>query len=275
MSAKKKGCAHILLVSVIPLTGLCLVLAAVSALINRGLPSHSSIVDRPGHAKQLVPRGKFDKTLIPTYGVAIGNRMILHYMAVLAWGNPGEWALNESGLAYSDDDGQTWVKDPQMKWKGRSNFGQVAFVKHEDFLYLFGIPGGRLGGVKLARVEQAKTFDMSAYRYYAGTGEQGAQWVEDEAAAVLIVPPQVGELSVMWNEYLGRWIMTYPDNQTGGLVIREAVELWGPWSAALPLVSARRIPAYMGLICTRGMSKTRAKRSALPCRAGTHTRFIG
>jgi hypothetical protein len=47
MSAKKKGCAHILLVSVIALAGLCLILAAVSALINRGLPSHSSIVDRP------------------------------------------------------------------------------------------------------------------------------------------------------------------------------------------------------------------------------------
>ncbi len=213
---------------------------------NDGLIFDEMLTDRPGHAKQLVPRGKFDKTLIPTYGVSIGDRMILHYMAVLAWGNPGEWVLNEAGLAYSDDDGITWTKDPQMKWPGKTNFGQVAFVKNKEFLYIFGIPGGRLGGVKLARVMQSQVFELSSYRYFAGGSEQGPSWVEDETEAVLVVPPQVGELSVMWNEFLGRWIMTYLDNQGGGLAIREAKDLWGPWGAAVPMVSGQTFPGLYG-----------------------------
>jgi hypothetical protein len=211
-----------------------------------GLTFEAMISDRAGHARQLLPRGKFDKTIIPTYGVAVGSRMFLHYMAVLAWGNPGEWVLNESGWAYSDDDGQNWTKDPAAKWDGKSNFGQTALVKNEEYLYVFGIPGGRLGGAKLGRVLQQDVLNMSAYHSYAGSQDGSPQWVEDENSAALVVPAPVGELSVMWNEYLGRWIMTYLHSDTGGLVIREAKEMWGPWGPALPLVSAFAYPGLYG-----------------------------
>lgn len=211
-----------------------------------GLTFDEMITDRPGHAKQIVTRGRFDKTVIPTNGVAVGERMFLHYMAVLAWGDPGKWVLNESGIAYSDDDGQTWEKDPAVKWSGDSNFGQVAFVKHEGYVYLFGIPGGRFGGVKLARVPQEAMLDLSAYQYYNSYDPASPSWSPDEAEAALIVPPAVGELSVMWNDYLERWIMTYLDESRQGIVIREAPELWGPWSHALPLVSGQQYPGLYG-----------------------------
>jgi hypothetical protein len=61
---------------------------------------------------------------------------------------------------------------------------------------------------------------------------------------VLVVPAPVGELSVMWNEYLQRWMMTYGDEQGGRIVIREAKELWGPWGPPLSLVSSS---SYSGL----------------------------
>lgn len=50
----------------------------------------------------------------------------------------------------------------------------------------------------------------------------------------------------MWNTYLKRWIMTYLDEPREGIVIREARELWGPWSAATLLVSSRSYPALYG-----------------------------
>ncbi|MDI7278086.1 MAG: DUF4185 domain-containing protein, partial [Anaerolineae bacterium] len=59
-----------------------------------GLTFDDMITDRPGHAKELLHAGSADKTVIPTYGVAIGDRLYLHYMAVLAWGSPGQWLLN-------------------------------------------------------------------------------------------------------------------------------------------------------------------------------------
>ena len=244
-----------------------------------GLIFADMITDHPGHAAELLHRGKYDVTCIPTNGIAAGRRMFLHYMGVLAWGKPGEWALNEAGLAYSDDGGHTWTKDPACRWDAGSNFGQVAFARPpagvpgtgmglgasgeaalpeagtlaagtpvagtdpgSSAVYVFGIPGGRFGAVKLARVGEANLLDKRAYRYYAGQVDGQPSWSPDESAAVPVVPPPVGELSVMWNNYLGRWIMTYLDERQAALVIREAPAPWGPWSPGLPLVSGSAFP---------------------------------
>jgi hypothetical protein len=211
-----------------------------------GLTFDDMITDRPGHAKQLLARGKFDKTCIPTYGVAIDQRMFLHYMSVEVWGKPGEWFLTESGLAYSDDDGQTWTKNSGVKWDGKSNFGQAALVKSEEDLYIFGIPGGRFGGVKLAKVKQSAILDQSAFLYFSGLDGDAPQWKSEEAEATLIVPAPVGELSVMWNNFLERWIMTYLDSDQSALVIREARNVWGPWSTPQPLASDQGFPGLYG-----------------------------
>jgi hypothetical protein len=109
-------------------------------------------------------------------------------------------------------------------------------------VYVFGIPGGRLGGVKLARVGEANLLDKPTYRYYSGLVDGKPAWSPDESAAVPVVPAPVGELSVMWNNYLGRWIMTYLDESQAALVIREAPAPWGPWSPGLPLVSGSAFP---------------------------------
>ncbi|NLG98878.1 MAG: DUF4185 domain-containing protein [Chloroflexi bacterium] len=211
-----------------------------------GLTFDTMITDRQYHAKQLITKEFVDTTVIPTYGVAVGDRMFLHYMGVRSWGTPGSWTLSSSGLAYSDDDGETWHKDSGVSWAGDSNFGQVAFVKEGNFLYLFGIPGGRFGGVALARVPQDKVLDQAAYRYYSGQFLGRPVWSKDEKEAKLIVPAPVGELSVIWNAYLERWIMTYLDEHRAAIVIREAREMWGPWSPPLTLVSGKDYPALYG-----------------------------
>lgn len=111
-----------------------------------GLTFDRMITDRPGHAKELLASKKIDfdeMTVIPTYGVAVADRLFLHYMSVEHWGPPGQWTLGASGFAYSDDAGQSWTKDDQAVWPGDSNFGQVSIVEHAEHLYLHGIPGGR------------------------------------------------------------------------------------------------------------------------------------
>jgi hypothetical protein len=100
--------------------------------------------------------------------------------------------------------------------------------------------------VSLARVAQDKVLEANAYRYYSGSGAPGTAWSAEEAAAATIVPAPVGELSVMWNAFLERWIMTYLDEKQAAIVIREAPELWGPWSPSLQLVSGRSFPALYG-----------------------------
>ena len=113
-----------------------------------GLEFDTMLTARPGHAKELIGREEIPgqkKTVIPTYGVSLGSRMFLHYMALEEWGRAGEWELNRSGIAYSDDDGQTWIMS-DVTWAGDSNFGQVAFIQKRGYLYLLGIPAGRFGG---------------------------------------------------------------------------------------------------------------------------------
>lgn len=195
------------------------------------------ITDEYGHAKELLPSKKVDfeeMTVIPTYGISIDDRMYLHYMSVSHWGAPGHWDLRKSGFAYSDDDGENWVYDDQAVWPGDSNFGQVAMEEFEGHIYVWGIPGGRYGGVQLARVAPENLLDFDAWEYFAEGG-----WTPDITEAEQIIPPNVGELSVRWNSYYEQWIMMYLNDPRGLIELCTADEITGPWSE--PMIAARAI----------------------------------
>ncbi len=206
-----------------------------------GLTFDEMITDQPGHAKELLHSLKVsgdEITVIPTYGVSVAPRMFLHYMSVNTWGKPGHWTLNYSGLAYSDDDGQNWTKDERMTWPGDSNFGQVAIVENEGYLYFFGIPGGRYGGLQLARVEPQAILDKTAYHYWTGS-----TWLANKpGAAATTVPAPVGELSVRWNSYYKKWLMMYLNDPDYRIVLRTADRLTGPWSAEQVILTGEQYP---------------------------------
>ena len=205
-----------------------------------GLVFADMVADGSGHARELLASEKVperEHTVIPTFGASVGGRMVLHYMSVRVWTAPGRWEVNYSGLAYSDDGGVTWVKDPSARWPATSNFAQVAIIEHDDALYLFGIPAGRFGGLHLARVDPAAVLDPSAYRYWDGEG-----WNADSTAGVTVVPAPVGELSVEWSPYHGRWLMLYLDETLGAIVLRSATELVGPWSPVEVVATGDQYP---------------------------------
>ncbi len=207
-----------------------------------GLTFDRMIEDVPGHAKELIAQEAVpgtEVTIIPTYGIAVGDRMVLHYMAVSFWGEPGHWDLSQSGLAYSDDGGENWTVDPAATWPADTNFGQVSFVPVEGTIYVYGIPGGRFGGVKLARVAEADLQNLAAWEYWDGTG-----WIAgDETAGQLILPAPVGELSVRWNSYYGKWLMMYLNEDKYAIVLRTADELTGPWTDEQVVVTGADYPA--------------------------------
>jgi len=206
-----------------------------------GVTIDRMIEDAPGHAKEILPSRKVDfdeMTVIPTYGVAVGDRLFLHYMSVKHWGEPGHWALGAAGFAWSDDEGQTWTKDPDAVLLGDTNWGQVAIEEHEGHLYLFGIPGGRYGNLKLARVAPNALLDLTAWTYW-----DGADWVRAANAAAVLVPGPVGELSVRWNSHYQRWLMMYLIDNEGVIVLRSAEALTGPWSEARAVVRSTEYPA--------------------------------
>lgn len=191
--------------------------------------------------------GTGEVTKIPTYGFAIGETLYIWYMSVNFWGKPGAWDANYAGLAKSTDAGETWAALDVPRWPGDSNFVQVATAHvtedGADYVYFWGIPAGRFGGVQLMRVPATAEAveDATAYTYFAGVdGDSAPRWSRAADDAETIVDPTVGELSVMWSTYLERWIMTYSD--AGNAYIREGITPWGPWGEPIELVSGADYP---------------------------------
>lgn len=207
----------------------------------RGAFDFAQMITGPdGAAKELIRSARvpgFEWTVIPTNGMSLGERMVLHYMAVRVWTSDGRWLVRNSGLAYSDDDGQTWHRSADAVWPNGTGFEQVAFVDQGEMIYSFGIPQGRYGDVRLRRVPRAAMFDPAAHRYWDGSG-----WVADHRAAATVVPAPAGELSVAWSEVHKRWLMMYLDETQRAIVLRTAPELVGPWSDAQTAAHARDFP---------------------------------
>lgn len=210
-------------------------------------------VDDIGWAEALVEGehapndGSGEVTKIPTHGFALGETLYIQYMSVKFWGEPGAWDANHSALAKSTDKGETWTALESPQWPGESNFIQVATSHVQDggaeYVYFWGIPSGRFGGVQLMRVPATveAVEDLAAYTYFAGTDDDGTpRWSEEMTDAETIVDPTIGELSVMKSTYLDRWIMTYSD--AGNAYIREGITPWGPWGDPIEMVSSVEYP---------------------------------
>lgn len=214
-----------------------------------GITFDGMITDEVGLAKELIPSKKLDydeMTVIPTHGLAANGAMYLYFMSVQHWGDPGTWDVNHSGVAKSEDSGEHWSVVEGLQWPGDSGFIQVSPFKagdgEEAEIYFWTIPSGRFGGVKLMRVKERNIEDFSSYEYSAGEDDQGQpRWSKDMDQAKLVVDDTVGELSVIWNPGLERWLMTYL-KEGQGVVLREGLTPWGPWGDALDLVPAADFP---------------------------------
>ncbi len=217
----------------------------------------SSVCGHKGWAAEMVDSGLFPNstiTEIPSGAISIGNRIYAWFMSVKWWGPAGIWLSNFAGLAYWEVGDATFTVVPGFQIPANSNFGQVAASYRTDLppgqdnhLYLWGTPSGRLGGVKLARVLPASVESLSAYEYFGGLDTGGKPtWIKDEFKAPLVVPPFVGEMSVMYNQAAGAWTIAYINQFTYALELRESPTPWGPWSKPLTITTGQQFPGLYG-----------------------------
>ncbi|MGW1340946.1 DUF4185 domain-containing protein [Kribbella sp. NPDC002412] len=213
-----------------------------------GMSLDSAAEDRPGHAKQFLDCKKVDRdehTVIPTGGIAVGKRQYVQYMSVNYWGPAGSWFTNYSGFAYSDDNGETWTKDPGARWQNTkawdNNFQMVALVRDKGYVYMIGTPNGRFGNAHVARVPEKQVLRKNAWRYW-----DGRTWSPKESAAVPIAIGPVSEVSVQWNAHVGKWLMMYLDETRASVVLRSSTSLTGPWSGEQVIVKGKDFPGLYG-----------------------------
>ncbi len=190
-------------------------------------------------------------TRIPTYGFATQGHLFLAFMSVHHWGDVGRWDVNDASFAMSPDRGKTWtVETARVAWGPHSNFAQVAATPDPSGRYLlfYGIPGGRFGAVTLMRTRNTWQGVLTPrdYGYYTGVDAAGQpRWSARVGAASVIAAAPAGELSVIYDPGLKRWLMTYLRG-AGDLVIRSAPHYWGPWSAPATLATQAQYPGLYG-----------------------------
>lgn len=193
------------------------------------------IKDSSGKAKELIHRDNGAVTNIPTYGVGVSNAAYLYYMQVTNW---DPWTCDYSSIAKSADGGNNWQKLSNLKWQGNGNFNQVGIYKKDGYIYLFGVPCGRGGPIKLMRVRESAIENKANYEYLTGlSGSFEPVWsVNSESAAIAVVNDESGELSVSYNNTLGRYMLMYT-KEGAGLLLRTSSRLWGPWSQPVTIAN--------------------------------------
>ncbi|WP_280236279.1 DUF4185 domain-containing protein [Nocardia cyriacigeorgica] len=218
--------------------------------LDDGMTYDRMVTDSRCHAAEVLSSRKLDNvevTTIPTSGFALGDRQYLSYMSIRTWNSlPGTFFTNYGGIAYSDDHGQTWTKDPHARWDnifGLANFQVSAMVPHGEHVYVFGTPNTRLGAVGLARVPKDQILNTTAYQYW-----RDGSWtpVGGAASATPIVNGPAGELSVRYDAAREVWQMSYLDTAKAAIVVREANSPQGVWSDGTPTVTVRDHPELYG-----------------------------
>jgi len=207
-----------------------------------------------GFAKELISSLKQDnveKTCIPTAVYDRGNCLYIYYMSVKHWGSGGTWTCNNASIAYSLD-GSTFVKAANVSWPGSSNFIEFGIVHGgsdalvvDQYVYLLATASGRFHNAYLVRVPRAQILNQSAYAYCAGLATDGTpNWSPLMSTAQPVIEGEMGEMSVMWNSYLHKYMVMNLDNVRLAIVLRTADAPWGPWSAPRVVVTAQE---YSGL----------------------------
>lgn len=214
--------------------------------LSNGLKFDSFISDEDGRAIQIIEAqhdangAGGERTCIPTGGIAINGVHYVYYMSIREWLTVG-WDINFCALAKSTD-AQNFEVLKDVYWSEDDDLGkenahlllerdEEEIIEHEaknflqifpyqvgDYVYLFGLTEGRFGGCKLARVKTESIENFDEYEYYQGKDEnnepiflkgieglKGLNYNDDS----YIVEPQVGELSVCYNKYLGKYVMSY------------------------------------------------------------------
>lgn len=212
------------------------------------------MVSVPGskNAKELIKSRKVDNvemTTIPTGGIAIEDTLYMSYMSVRHWGNPGEWDCNFGSIAKSVDGGDNWETLESLRWPGDSHFCQMAPVIIDDYVYILGITGGRRGPAKMMRVLVDEYENFDAYEFLMGYDKEGNPLYETGEKAMYdaydVLPKAVGEMSVMYSDYLEEWLVTYMDGKAD-MVIRSAKNIYGPYSNPVIIAAQKDFPSLYG-----------------------------
>jgi hypothetical protein len=204
------------------------------------------------YARELITSLKKDNveiTCIPTAALVENKSFYIYYMSVRHWGNPGQWTCNNASIAYSMD-GVNFKKEANVSWAGTSlvMFGVVQnYLSPDSYVYLLGTKAGRFGSAYCLKVPESQVLNQSAYEYYIGNDSAGnPAWSGNVSLAVPVIAGPMGELSVMWDNYLQAFIVMYLNANLNAIILQTANAPWGPWRNTMTVLNGTTYPGLYG-----------------------------
>lgn len=205
------------------------------------------------------------------------GRWTTNYSAISVYDqSQDKWVLAPSTIRSAG-----WFRSSTRYVAGSQNFQQAAYVLQPEaqvgedgvrYLYAFGTPSGRAGSAYVSRVAEGSVTDLSKYEYW-----DGSKWVRNRpAVAAPIIGDSkrstglfgfvvdwandpnvfggylgglfgaktggnVSEMSVQYNEYLGKYVVLYGDGNNN-IRLRTADTPEGPWSAPVTVATSKQYP---------------------------------
>ena len=214
-----------------------------------GLNDFSYILNPDGKLKQLVlPLPDEDPEKDRTWcmhGCKLGEKLYLFFMKILMLEEGGDplpvaFEIIGTGLAVGSDTDWTFKRIERngttVHWPSdQPQFAASVLIDEAaGWVYLYGslqAPDYKYHAY-VARVRPDDMEQIDRYEYFAGDPDN---WTKDVYQATVIFSGMPNEMSVSYNEYLGRYLAVHSKGLSGEIVGRTAPLPWGPWSEATVL----------------------------------------
>ena len=187
-------------------------------------------------------------TKIPTGAITINGIAYIFYMSVSHWFHgEQDWivrynqCVKRADLCERED-----VSSVRFTLEDAPYFGQVYPLKdpNSDYIYLYGIHGGRHHGLSCLRVLSHNFLDMNEYEYLVGDniwvkGNDGLKILKD--SPYFISGPKVSEPCVFYNPYLAKYVLIHNFN---GAAMYLSDNAYGPFEDKISLIPGEHKPVY-------------------------------
>lgn len=228
-----------------------------------------------------------ERTLIPTGGIVLNGTHYVFFMSVRKW-NTGEatWDVNFCRVLKSTDGAKSWQPLESLSWVGESekslqmaqnktiglglteeealsrsndNFMMVYPYESGEYVYLYGMTGGRKGALKLARVKTADFEDYDKYEYFLGESDGEQIWMQGKEGLAAtrdnddsyVIASRVGEIGIAYNAYLKKYMLTH---ETGSGVYLHLSDDLIHWSKPYTIITSKEVKQlYGGFMHTKYM----------------------
>ena len=206
-------------------------------------------------------------TKIPTGGISVNGNDYIFYMSIRYWGVGGTWLVTYSqALKSTSDDYTKWENVEGLRWDEEELYyaGQIypfKDPKDEEHIYFTSIPGGRNDGAVMFRVDVKDFENKDEYEYLVSEdkwvkGDEGIRQLNEKPYYIL--SPAVAEPSIMYSEYLDKYLFT--TLKGSNIVIATSDKVTGPYDDIYSVLSSADYPGLYGGFLHPKFSDTNGQR---------------